>query len=54
MKKPTHYIGKSGKMYDYHKYKNWGRGQAERGKTDGIIYEDLPKEDYPYTLKYEE
>jgi hypothetical protein len=43
---PTHWVGKSGKLYEYDKWQNWGRGIKEKGR------DDLPKEDYPYTLKY--
>lgn len=43
----THYVGKSGKEYPIDKYANWGGGVAIYSK------EDLPREDYPYTYKYD-
>lgn len=42
----THYIGKSGKLYEYDKYSNFGTG-ISRGNI-----KDLPLDDYPYKLKY--
>lgn len=41
-----YYIGKSGKLYDYKKYSNFGTGQSR-----GAI-QDLPLNDYPYKVKY--
>lgn len=42
---PKYYIGKSGKKYEYKTHCNFGSG--DRG-----LIKDLPKEDYPYTIKY--
>ena len=45
--KPKYYIGKSGKKYEYDTHQNWGDGDRRKIK-------DLPKEDYPYTIEYEQ
>lgn len=37
----------TGNEYDYHTYTNHGHGGVYRG------YNDLPKEEYPYTIIYE-
>lgn len=39
---------KSGKTYDYYVYANHGHGGIHMGKLD------LPKDEYPYTIIYEE
>ena len=46
-KKVTHWIGKDGSLYSKKEYDNHGKG----GILNGMI--DLPKDNYPYTLKYE-
>lgn len=38
----------TGKTYDYEMYSNHGQGGNWRG------YQDLPKEEYPYTVIYDE
>ena len=43
----THYVGKSGKEYIKDEYSNHGQGNFYRG------FLDLPKDDYPYSVKYE-
>lgn len=42
----THYVGKTGKEYPKHEYSPHGKGGVYRG------FKDLPKDDYPYTIKY--
>ena len=46
-KEATHYVGKDGGLYDIKKYINHGHGGVYRGMKD------LPKDEYPYTMKYE-
>lgn len=43
----THYIGVSGTLYDKEEYANHGFGGIYKG------FKDLPKDDYPYTKKYD-
>lgn len=44
----THYIGKSGELYDVNHFGTWGDGKRHNGK------DDLPLNDYPYKIKYKE
>ena len=39
---------KTNNLFNYNKYNNHGYGGIKRGK------EDLPKDEYPYTIKYKE
>ena len=43
----VYYVGKSGTLYPYDKYMNWGTGKKRNN------LEDLPLDDYPYKIKYE-
>jgi len=46
--KPTFHISlKTGNKFPYKKYASHGKGGIYQG------YEDLPKDEYPYTLEYE-
>lgn len=43
----THYVGCTGKEYLKSDYANHGHSGFYRG------FDDLPKDEYPYTIKYE-
>jgi hypothetical protein len=42
----THYVGCTGNEYPKEEYTNHGHGGVYRG------FKDLPKDEYPYTIKY--
>lgn len=42
----THYVGRTGKEYPKDEYCNHGKGGTYQG------FKDLPKDEYPYTIKY--
>lgn len=44
---PSHYVSKGGIEYPYGEYQNWGDGKTNHNRKD------LPKNGYPYTIKYE-
>lgn len=43
----THWVGCTGNEYPKDEYDNHGHGGIYRGKLD------LPRDEYPYTVKYE-
>ena len=43
---PTHWVGVTGNEYPKDEYLNHGWGGIYRG------FKDLPKDEYPYTIKY--
>ncbi len=47
---------KTGNLYDYEEYSNHGHGGWHSGFVPGegmITKNDLPKDEYPYTIVYE-
>jgi len=45
-RKPTHYVGVTGKLYPMDEYVNHGWGGIKRG------FKDLPSDEYPYGVVY--
>lgn len=42
--KVKYYQGKSGNLYEYDKYHNWGNNKTKNGKKD------LPQNEYPFKI----
>lgn len=55
--KPLYFVSlKTGNKYDYEIYSNHGKGNLHSALVPGfgtITRNDLPKDEYPYTIEYE-